>query len=66
MGALEDQARFLTAKYGTAAGPVGLPRTAATTPDLAILMIVLGLLIFGAILFMLMRDMQASAQSRRG
>ncbi len=59
MGALEEQARFLTAKYGTAAGPVGLPREAtASTFDPATLMVIVGLLLFAVILFILVRDWQ--------
>jgi len=55
----EDQARFLTAKYGTAAGPTGLPHPASFSFDLAALMIILGLLLFAAIVFVLVRDWQS-------
>ena len=65
MGALEEQARFLTAKYGTAAGPVGLPREAASTGDIAAIMIILGLVILAGILFMLLRDYTALQEARR-
>jgi hypothetical protein len=63
MGALEEQARFLTAKYGTAAGPTGLPHVAPAAPNLALIMIVLGLLIFVAILAVLFRDLQSQRVS---
>lgn len=59
MGALEEQARFLTAKYGTAAGPTGLPAVTSVTPSLPALMVGLGLLIFIAVLIVLVRDMQS-------
>jgi hypothetical protein len=68
MGALEEQARFLTAKYGTAAGPTGLPRTTASVPDIALLMVILGLVIFGLLVYALAKDyyhMQQTAKAIR-
>lgn len=63
MGALEEQARFLTAKYGTAAGPVGLPRGASGVAfDPATLMVIVGLLLLAVMLFVLVRDWQAQQQ----
>ena len=57
MGILEDQARFLVAKYGTALGPTSISRSPTTvTPDIAGIMIVLGLLLLAAIIFVLVRE----------
>lgn len=67
MGLLEEEARFLVAKYGTAAGPTGLPRTWPSTPvglDLPLLMVLLGLIIFIIVLALLFRDWQRSEQER--
>ncbi len=66
MGVLEEQARFVTAKYGTAAGPTGLtPAQSAASIDIATLMIILGILIFIAIFFLLARDFAAQQTMRR-
>jgi len=71
MGVIEEEARFLVAKYGTAAGPTGLPlerfNPAGTTLvlDLAGVMILLGFLLFFTILFVLVRDALAARESRR-
>lgn len=65
MAALEDQARFLVAKYGTAAGPTGIPaQTSATMPPVAIAMIAVGLLLFAVILYALLRDWQVQQQEK--
>ena len=56
----EDQARFLTAKYGTAAGPTGVAHASNVQFGIAAVMVILGLLIFAAVLFMLVRDWQLS------
>jgi hypothetical protein len=65
MGVLEDQARFLTAKYGTAAGPVGITHAPPVTTDIAVLMVVLGILIFAAVLFSLVRNYQLEQAAYR-
>ncbi len=69
MGVFEEQARFLTTKYGTAAGPVGLPHGSLSAGgDLATVMVVLGLVLFASIIFVLFRDydtMQTAARARR-
>lgn len=69
MGVMEEQARFLVAKYGTAAGPTGLPLErfnpqAGAALDVASLMILLGFLLLVAILFVIVRDFQVARQSR--
>jgi hypothetical protein len=64
MGALEEQAQFLVTKYGTAAGPVGVPAQLPVTTDLATLMVLVGLLIFAALLYVLARDYQATRAYR--
>lgn len=71
MGILEEEARFLTAKYGTAAGPTGLPQeslnaiTSAPGLDIATLMVLLGFLVFFALLFVIVRDVLAMREVRR-
>lgn len=55
----DEQARFLTAKFGTAAGPTGLPMTNVASGaglDLAGWMVVLGFLIFITLVVVLVRD----------
>ena len=71
MGLIEEEARFLTAKYGTAAGPTGLPLenvrhiTAAPTLDVASLMVLLGFLVFFALVFVIVRDILTTREQRR-
>lgn len=48
----------MTAKYGTAAGPTGLPHTTPFTFDIASIMVLLGLVLFVVILLVLIRDWQ--------
>lgn len=70
MGVIEEEARFLVAKYGTAAGPTGLPLERFTPGtagafDLASLMIILGFLVFFALLFVIVRDALATREVRK-
>jgi hypothetical protein len=63
----EEQARFLVAKYGTASGPVGLPRTwpiVSGGADASLLMVLIGLLIFLVVLALLFREWQRGEKYR--
>jgi hypothetical protein len=58
MSMWEEQARFLVTKYGTARGSAGFgaPEGASSVLTIPDIMVVLGLLLFGCIVFVLIRD----------
>jgi hypothetical protein len=65
MAALEEQARFFVAKYGTAAGPTGGATWAKIGPyviPLEAVFIVIGFLLLGVLLFTILRDYVAARE----
>jgi hypothetical protein len=68
MGALEEQARFLVAKYGTTRGPVGSELWSPTTQTVLsvdVIFVIIGLILFGVLFFVIVRDLLAARERER-